>query len=62
MRSSLRREPVVVAFVRSAVILAAAFGLNVDNALAETAMDWGSIALIVREIVSARGRVRPLSR
>lgn len=60
MKSVIAREPVVVAFVTAAVALAAAFGVDVSNDIAETAIDWGSIAIVVKAIVTARGKVSPV--
>lgn len=60
MKNVIKREPVVTAFVVAAVALAAAFGIDVDNNIAETAADWGSIALVVVSIVKARGKVTPI--
>ena len=60
MTNVIKREPVVTAFVVAAVALAAAFGVDIDNDFAETAADWGSIALVVLSIVKARGKVTPV--
>ena len=60
MKNTIQREPVVTAFVVSAVALAAAFGVEIPNDIAENVKDWGSIALVVTSIVKARGKVTPV--
>lgn len=60
MKSKIVDEPVVVGFVKAAVLLAAAFGLNVGNEVAETAIDVLSLALVVRTVVRTRGKVSPV--
>lgn len=59
VRSRVRREPVVKAFVLAAVALATAFGYSVDNDVAESAIDIGSVAFAVYQMLKARSKVTP---
>lgn len=61
LKSTLKREPVVVSFVLSAAALATLFGLNVENELLENLIDWGSAGVILWQLIRARGKVTPLS-